>query len=439
MYWRTIQIKYSRYLLRIILISLASGFYSIKAQTVNPEPTISINISSERAPIYQRFDISWKCVDPSSTVPQYQLQTRYKLDVPGDWIGGIKYNINKWTEYKDGINDNLSYSDFIIEGNYRISVQCRNKMTGKESRIFSKTFTLFWEYPEMQQDAFIIDWEKADNAKSQQERNQILAEEYKKAYIMWDQKYQYQVRLLKTTMTAQELADKYIGAVGEEVTQNLIVGTIGKSATQTIIQKWLLPFLIYDLIKLGTTDLILVMRNYEANKAFTMTLANYLTWKELEKLAEESKSSKNSEQRVSSGFFKPDVSLSDPKYEMITNNANTPNPTQLVCKYTWENKEVIVLITQSPEIWNGQMRMHGMIIGKKVTGSAFQESLTINGYKVFATGINNSLVQAVQAWVLLEDNFLAIVTLSKGGEIRENLKILNFNNFVPIYHKVTNH
>jgi hypothetical protein len=161
-------------------------------------------------------------------------------------------------------------------------------------------------------------------------------------------------------------------------------------------------------------------------------VANILKMKESIKLS--NATNRKLESDFINGLFFSEYSLPDPTFEIVTNKASNPNPIQITCKYQWNNKQIILLIMQSPEIWAGQLRMHSMIIGRKETGSVFQESLIVNGYKVFASGLNNS---STQAWVLLEDNFLAVITLVSGGDIKENLKVLNFKNFVPIYKKIT--
>lgn len=187
---------------------------------------------------------------------------------------------------------------------------------------------------------------------------------------------------------------------------------------------------IVRLVQMVTS--FLVQNQLNKDIEFNKGLSSYLM--DLEK-KQNSKISDAKLESSSTGFFKSEYSLSDPKFEIVKNSANTPNPTQMTCKYPWKEREVIILIMQSPEIWTGQERMHGLITGRKETGSVFQESLVVSGYKVFANGLINS---STQAWVLLEDNFLAVITIVKGGDLNENLKILNFKNFVQIYHKATN-
>jgi hypothetical protein len=257
-----------------ILFQLLALFYvNSYAQTVNPDPNVTIYISSDKAPIYQDFKISWKCIDPSASMPEYQLQTRYKIDIPGEWIGGIKYNINKWTEFKDGQDDHLIYSDFIIEGQYKISVQCRNKITGKTSKIISKTFNLFWEYPEIQEEAFIINWDKVNRAKTEKERYQILAEEYNKSYNLWNQKFEYETRLMKSTISKEEIIQLTVGSIGETMTEEALISLL-KAPAKSIVKKILFPKQIYDIIKMGTIDIIIIYRAYHAVIPYHMTVVS---------------------------------------------------------------------------------------------------------------------------------------------------------------------
>jgi len=268
----------------ILLISSSSGWNRILAQSGTLEPTVLISIPSERIRIYDNFNISWKCTDPSAKVQENELQNRYKLDVPGDWMGGIKYNINKWSDYIDGISGNVIYSNFILEGNYRISVQCRNKVTGKESKVFSKAFKVYWEYPEIKEEAFKINWQKVNSTPSQKEKYQLLSEEYKNSYLMWYQKFQYEINAMHTLYTADEIISMVANSINESFTEDALVSML-KQPSQAIVKRILLTKTIYDIIKLGTTDLILIYRNVQANKALSMAAVSYKAWKLFEKKA----------------------------------------------------------------------------------------------------------------------------------------------------------
>jgi uncharacterized protein (TIGR02145 family) len=269
------------HLVIFILIGILVQNHPIKAQTIVPEPTVTILLSAQKSPIFQKFEISWKCTDPSATLPESQLQTRYKLDVPGEWMAGIKYNINKWTDYRDGAEDHVIYDDFILEGTYKISVQCKNKMTGKTTKVISKSFTLYWEYPEIQEEAFNIDFEKASNASSEKEKYLILADEYKKSYILWNQKFEYETQAMHSTISKEELIQKFVGAIGEDLTQEAMLSLLTKSG-QKIASKLLTPLQVYELMKLGTIDIILIYRRYKADKALIMAAVSYKAWKFLE-------------------------------------------------------------------------------------------------------------------------------------------------------------
>lgn len=252
-------------------------------QTINPPPTISIEISKDRAAVYENIEISWICLDPGAPFT-YQLQNRYKLDAPADWLSGLKYNITKWAEYKDGNTDHIIYNDFIVEGVYKISVQCRNKMTGIESEVFSKTFTIYWEDPEILEEAFNIDFDRANSAESQKEKYKILAEEYKKAFITWNQKLNYELNLRNATLSTEELFDLIGVSISEAFTQEALVSLLDKS-TQNLVKKILLPLNLYEMIKLGVIDILLIYRRYHIDKAFNMAAVSYKAWKLFESLA----------------------------------------------------------------------------------------------------------------------------------------------------------
>lgn len=268
---------------KFFLVIICHIFLTINllSQTVYPSPYVSIKLSSTRIAIYEPLSISWNCVDPESTIAS--MEYRYKLDAPGDWLGGVKYNINKWSSWINGATNRIIYGDFILEGSYAISVQCRNKKTGRESKVVTSKFTVYWEYPELQEEAFIIDWDKVSLAKSEHEKYQILAQEYKSAYLLWNRKFEVELRKLNLTGSSID----YLNIISSELTEEgqiLLVKTASKKSAK-IISQILFPITIYEIIKGGAVDLILIYRNYEANKASTMTVASYHAWKRFEELA----------------------------------------------------------------------------------------------------------------------------------------------------------
>ena len=269
----------------LTLVSMVATQCIAMAQTIK-EPTILISLSSERAKIYSTFKISWKCLDPSVKDPENNLESRYRLDVPGDWMGGIKYHVSQWSDYYDGNTMSLTINNFIITGEYKITVQCRNKITKKVSKAFSKTFIQYWEEPAIQEEAFNIDWDLANRAPTLKAKYQILAEEYEMAYNMWYRDWQNEADVIKATTSYDKLVLMYTNVLIGKWSKDQMIELLSKSS-QGVVKKVLVYKSIYDLIKQGAFDLILIYRNVQANKAYSMTIVSYYAWKLFEQLANE--------------------------------------------------------------------------------------------------------------------------------------------------------
>lgn len=247
---------------------------------------IQISLSSERTRIYEDFRIKWHLV---TNYNPKQVEYRYKLDVPGE--GLVNYANNEWSSWIDGLDGNLIYSDFIIEGRYKFSVEYRLKLNHTKIASDSRYFDVFWEYPEIREEAFNINWEKVNAAKNKKEFYSILSEEYYHSYLMWYQKAEYQYNLLKHTIPLSELLDETGKNLVLEGYQKLLEKSAYASAK--IVSKIILPVTIYEIIKLGITDLILIYRNIEANKAFSMTLISKLAYEFFGELAKKENYSDN--------------------------------------------------------------------------------------------------------------------------------------------------
>jgi hypothetical protein len=110
----------------------------------------------------------------------------------------------------------------------------------------------------------------------------ILAKEFKLCYETWWQKWDYYYNILKLTTSKEEIINTIAGSITEEAYSKL-VETSTKKIVYSNFNKLLLPKTIYELIKQGFVDLILIYRNLQANEAATMTAISYGAWKYFEK------------------------------------------------------------------------------------------------------------------------------------------------------------
>lgn len=267
--------------INLILLILSVIYFDLHSQTTYPPPSVTITAAASRYRVYDNVNFSWKCVIPGKK-PNDVIEYRTKLDAPGDWLGGIKYLLHKWSDWQTGEGGSVSFTNFILEGNYGFSVQCRNKSAGKESAVSKRSFSVYWEFPEVREEAFNIDWVKVNAAKSQKEKYRILASEYKKSYDIWSQKWEYEYRSLKATTSKEEIIQIIAATLVEKGHDKLLEKAAGM-ATSKIVNQILLPKTIYEIIKSGFTDLILVYRNVKANTAASMTGFSYAAWQVFEK------------------------------------------------------------------------------------------------------------------------------------------------------------
>lgn len=100
-----------------------------------------------------------------------EVQFRFKLDAPGDWMGGLRYALNKWSTWGDW--KSVHYSDFVLGGTYILTVEARDKQ-GEVARIASKTKLQFVE-PTVRDAGIKIDWARVRNAGSNKDKYQVLA------------------------------------------------------------------------------------------------------------------------------------------------------------------------------------------------------------------------------------------------------------------------
>ena len=222
-----------------------------------------------RVKLLETVTISFK-VD-QSRVSAY----RFKLDVPGDWTGGIKYAIFKWSDWTNDTGQSISYSAFEKEGTYKFTVEFRDKSSGRTRKIV-KEFQVYWEYPEIRFEAIDIDFHYIRRAPDEKEKYRRAAEEYKKAYDMWMRKFEYEYKMLRLT-----------GNTAEELVQAVSAGIVKKSAhvalanvnAPPVFGHLLSGLTLYSIIKEGYITLATVYRNIEANKAASMAIVTHALYR----------------------------------------------------------------------------------------------------------------------------------------------------------------
>lgn len=250
------------------LIWLLPGILSAQpavrfTQTPDPENDIATTIM-----------LSWEA-------DEAEVEFRYKLDVPGDWLGGIKYAQDKWSEWGDWRN--ITYNDFILEGRYNFVVEARKDANSTVSRI-STAFSVHFFMPKIFEEAVSIDWRLINAASTHREKLALLANEYKQAYEMWMQKYEAERRALDLTWSGDEFVEKMAAPIVGKASSSLLQwADVGVAAS---LNKILLPKVLYDIIKQGGLDLVLIYRNVRTNTAAFSALNAYWAWKGYERLAQ---------------------------------------------------------------------------------------------------------------------------------------------------------
>lgn len=219
--------------------------------------------------------ISWR------TTPTDEIECRTKLDVPGDWAGGIRYALNKWSAWGTP-GASARFSNFVVEGTYEYEVECRSRDGGRAVNS-SLRWQVYWEYPEIREEAFRIDWRRVNGATGRKERLALLADEYRQAHMAYMEQFRYQHRLLKLTTAPDEIVRKVSGGIvggGQEMLLDW-----ADESTSVVVQRILLPRTVYELLREGLLDLVLIYRNYEANKAASMAIGSYYAWQTYAELA----------------------------------------------------------------------------------------------------------------------------------------------------------
>lgn len=224
-----------------------------------PQPVVFINQIPNRIKLKDKIDLSFTV--NKNIVSEY----RYKLDVPGDWLGGIGYALNKWSNWDNNRKENIFYCSFIKEGTYKFTVEYKDKHTGKRNKI-SRRFKVYWEYPEIYFGDLTINVFYINSAPNKKEKYRRAAEEYEKAYNTWMKRFEYEYKKLKLTgNTAEEIVQLASNLIVEEAAMEIL-----KKSDKFVfvkLNKFLLPITIYNLIKEGYRTYATVFYNFQANSA----------------------------------------------------------------------------------------------------------------------------------------------------------------------------
>ncbi|MEW6653399.1 MAG: hypothetical protein AB1394_08015 [Bacteroidota bacterium] len=250
---------------------------------------VRIDLSQTKYRLFDPVVIDFS-FQPASSNTQY----RYKLNVPSDWLGGIKYAANKWTEWQNGSSGHVVYSNFKIEGKYKFFVEFRDANNTRFKSSSLKEFNMYLEYPEIQYAELNIDLNRINAESDINKKYSIAAEEFKKSYLAWYKKYEYQFKLLKLTSEPNSFFNTIASTTVEETAWKA-AEEIVKSGSKSVLAKGAVPWLqkvflsktIYDIVKEFSVTTILLFRNYEANKALIMEAINYRLWKYFEERAKQ--------------------------------------------------------------------------------------------------------------------------------------------------------
>jgi Mg-chelatase subunit ChlD len=267
------------FIIKVTLIYLSINFIIL----VQSNYSCNIQINSDRIKLFESAIIDFQLIPRGSS-----YQYRYKLDVPSDWTGGLIYAYNQWTDWLDGSDGHIVFKNFNIEGDYKFVIEFKATKNNKTIARGEKVFKVYLEYPEIEEAELLIDYNKIILAGDMKERYKIAAQEYKKSYLAWNQRFEYQYKLLKLSASI-DFIDELVKIGVEELTWKFVeegiksnsASALAKGAT-TWLQKVFLPITVYDIIKQCGVNLILIYRNIQANKASIMTAASYKLWKYFE-------------------------------------------------------------------------------------------------------------------------------------------------------------
>ena len=212
---------------------------------------------------------------------------RYKLDMPGDWKGGIKYNLNKWSEW--GNQRKLFLSDFTLDGKYKLTVEARREWRKENIARIEYEFEIFNVMPEIYEEAVNINWNRVQAEEELSRKFLILSEEYGQARAMWEEVYERERKVHDLTWSSQDLRNVVGELVAMEGSLLILKEGLSKLAMASV-KKLLLPKTIYDILKQTGVDLMLIASNIRTNRAaFSAIRAGWAEagYKKLWKMTEE--------------------------------------------------------------------------------------------------------------------------------------------------------
>jgi hypothetical protein len=191
------------------------------------------------------------------------MEYRYRLDMPGDWTGGIRYAVNKWSEW--GADPAVRFEGFVLAGNYRFRVEARE--AGRRGSVEASTeFRMEFVMPEILERASTIDWGKVASGRTEAERLRILSEEYGEACSAFLEVYERERRVLELSLSSDDL----MRLVGELIVLDATPATlqhafnVGAAAT---VKRVLAPVVLYGIVRQAGLSLVLMYRNARTNRA----------------------------------------------------------------------------------------------------------------------------------------------------------------------------
>jgi|GEM_PF-2997387 len=191
----------------------------------------------------------------TSGVPNAEF--RYKLDMPGDWMGGIRYARNKWSPYSTVRQ--VTFRDFVLEGDYTFTVEDRigEKITSR--------FRMNFVMPDILEEAASIDWNRVRAAPGRAEKFRVLSAEYGQACSAWTARYEAEARKLRLSSDMGEI-QRAVSASVVGGGQTLLLRWADQEVSATL-GKILAPKLLSDIVNQIGVDFVLLYRNRQTNRA----------------------------------------------------------------------------------------------------------------------------------------------------------------------------
>lgn len=200
------------------------------------------------------------------------VEFRHKLNIPGDWMGGIQFAINKWSDWGDGRS--ALFDGFIKDGNYSLTVEARRKGSKKAASIEHR-FQIHFVMPEILIDAQDIDWAKAQTAPDRAAFFHILADEFGNRCEVAERMYQAERQVLKLTIEPKKLHETFNLALAD--LDSKLILKLAETSFPKLLDRILVSKTIYDMVQLLGTDMVLIYRNGKTNRwAFNMLVSCWM-------------------------------------------------------------------------------------------------------------------------------------------------------------------